>query len=52
MKEVIGHIYGSTKEQVKEITDIISNAGYEIAYENEQRTSVSVIKDIVDEQAD
>ena len=52
MKEVIGHIYGNTKESVKELSDILSNNGYEIAYENEQRTSVSVIKDIVDEQAD
>ena len=52
MKEVIGHIYSSTKEQVKEISDILANEGYEIAYENEQRTSVSVIKEVVDEQAD
>ena len=52
MKVVLAHIYGNTKEQVKEVTDIIANAGYEIAFENEQLTSASVIKDIVDEQAD
>lgn len=52
MKEVIGHVYGSTKEAVKEMTDILSDNGYEIAYENEQRTSVSVIKDVVDGQDD
>ena len=52
MKEVIGHIYGNTKESVKELSDILSNEGYEIAYENDQRTSVAVIKDVLDEQAD
>lgn len=50
MKEVIGHIYGNTKESVKELSDILSDNGYEIAYENEQRTSVSVIKDVIDGQ--
>ena len=50
MKEVIGHIYGNTKEAVKELSDILADNGYEIAYENEQRTSVSVIKDVVDDE--
>lgn len=48
MKEVIGHIYSNTKEQLKEMTDILSSQ-YEIAYENEQKTSVSVIKDVEDD---
>ena len=52
MKEVIGHAYANTKEQLKEITDVLSNAGYEIAYESEQLTNVSIIKDILDEQED
>lgn len=51
MKEVIGHIYSNTKEQLRELVNILSK-DYEIAYENEQRTSASVIKDIVDEQED
>ena len=48
MKEVIGHIYSNTKEQLKEITDILGTQ-YEVAYENEQRTSVSIIKDVEDD---
>lgn len=48
MKEVIGHIYSNSKEQLKEITDIIGNT-FEIAYENEQRTSVSIIKEVEDD---
>ena len=47
MKEVIGHIYSNTKEQLKEITDKLD---YEIAYDNEQKTSVSVIKEVADEE--
>ena len=46
MKVVVGHIYSSTKEQLKEITDILDN-DYEIAYDNEQMTSVSIIKEVV-----
>lgn len=46
MKVVISHIYGNTKESVQEVTDILANSGYEIAYENEQLTSASVIKDV------
>ncbi len=49
MKQVIGHIYSNTKEQLKEITDKLSN-DYEIAYDNEQMTSVSVIKDVVNNE--
>lgn len=50
MKEVIGHIYSNTKEQLKEITDKLTD--FEIAYDNEQRTNVTVIKEVEDEQAD
>ena len=48
MKEVIGHIYSNTKEDLKEITDILGNT-YEIAYENNQKTSVSIIKEVEDD---
>lgn len=51
MKVVLAHIYGNTKEQVKEVTDILSNEGYEIAFESDMLTSASVIKEVVDEQA-
>ena len=48
MKIVVAHLYGNTKEQVKNVTDILANNGYEIAYENEQRTTASIIEDVVD----
>ena len=47
---IIGHLYTNTKEQMNEITASLRE--YEIAYENEQGTSASIIKDIADEQAD
>lgn len=54
MKEVIAHAYANTKEALKEVTDILVDAGYEIAYESNSLTNVSIIKDVenVDEQRD
>lgn len=50
MKLVVGHIYANTKELMAEL---VSNLGdYEIAYENEQKTSATIIKEVNDEQAD
>ena len=46
MKEVIAHAYANTKEALKEVTDILADAGYEIAYESEQQTNVSIIKEV------
>lgn len=51
MKVVIAHIYGNTKESVKEVTDILADSGYEIAYETEQLINASIIKEVADEQA-
>lgn len=50
MKEVIGHLYGNAKEDIKELITIVEDAGYEIAYESETRTSASIIKEIPDEE--
>jgi len=50
MKQIIGHVYGNTKEDVKELIDVMENAGYEIAYESDSHTSASVIKEMPDEE--
>lgn len=50
MKEVVGHVYGNTRDQVKEIINILENAGYEIAYENDQKTSAAIIEEIADDE--
>lgn len=52
MKVVIAHIYGNTKESVNEVTSILADSGYEIAYETEQLTNASIIKEVADEQTD
>ena len=48
MKEVIAHAYANTKEALKEITDILVDAGYEIAYETDMLTNASIIKEVED----
>lgn len=48
MKEVIAHAYANTKETLKEVTDILIDAGYEIAYESDSLTNVSIIKEVED----
>ena len=50
MKEVVAHIYANTKEDLNEVSSILTGEGYEIAYESENRTSASVIKEIQDEE--
>ena len=48
MKEVVAHAYANTKETLKEVTDILVDAGYEIAYESDSLTNVSIIKEVED----
>lgn len=50
MKEVIAHSYSNTKEQLKEIVDLLENNGYEVAYENEYQTAITIIKEVADEE--
>lgn len=49
MKQVIGHVYSNTKEQLREIVDKLGK-DYEIAYDNEQMTSISVIKEVANDE--
>ena len=50
MKEIVAHVYANTKEDLNEVSSILSGEGYEIAYESETRTSASIIKEIPDEE--
>ena len=47
MLKVIGNVYGNDKEAMAELTRVLTNSGYTIAYQND--TSGVVIKEVNDE---
>ena len=53
MKIMIARVYANTKEDLKQVTDVLEDVGFEIAYESESMTGAAVIKDeVTNEQED
>lgn len=50
MLKVIGHIYSDNADNFKELTNVLENAGYEIAYD--YQTNATIIKEVNDESED
>jgi len=50
MLKVFGHIYSDNKDNFKEVADVLTNAGFELAYEFEN--SATIIKEVEDESED
>lgn len=48
MKVVIGHFYSDSVENTEKAKKLFEDAGYEIAFENDFKTSFVIIEEVVE----